>query len=102
MQVASVTLRVDQRKRSEALSAIDALMRHMRAWPGCLTCRLYVDATDGTELVLMSEWDERRDVEEFLASRDFLILKGMRILLREDPQALLDDVRSRTQVPLKR
>lgn len=102
MLVASVILRVDLRKRMEALSAIDALMRHMRAWPGCLSCRLFVDASDGTELVLMSEWGERRDVDEFLASRDFLILKGMRILLREDPQALVDDVRSRTRVSLER
>ena len=102
MLVASVTLRVDLRKRMEALSAIDALMRDMRACPGCLGVRLFVDAADGTELVLMSEWDERRDVDGFLESRDFLILQGMRILLREDPSALVDDVRSRTSVSLKR
>ena len=43
MHVASVTLRVHQSKRVEALSAIDELMRHMRASPGCLTCRLLVE-----------------------------------------------------------
>jgi quinol monooxygenase YgiN len=102
MQVASVTLRVHQRKRVEALSAIDELMRHMRASPGCVSCRLLVDAVDGTDLTLISEWDDRRDVETFLGSRNFLILTGMRILLREDPQAVLDDVAVRTRVSLKR
>jgi quinol monooxygenase YgiN len=102
MQVASVTLRVHQRKRVEALSAIDELMRQMRESPGCLSCRLLVDAVDGTDLMLISEWDERRDVEAFLGSRNFLILTGMRILLREDPQAVLDEITARTRVSLKR
>jgi quinol monooxygenase YgiN len=102
MQVASVTLRVLQRKRVEALSAIDELMRHMRTSPGCLSCRLLVDAVDGTELMLISEWDDRRDVDAFLGSHNFLILTGMRILLREDPHAVLDDVSVRTRLSLKR
>ena len=101
MQVASVTLRVHQKKRVEALSAIDELMRQMRASPGCLSCRLLVDSVDGTDLRLISEWDERRDVEAFLASRNFLILTGMRILLREDPQAVLDEITARTRVSLR-
>lgn len=102
MHVASVTLRVHQRKRVEALSAIDELMRHMRASPGCLSCRLLVDPEEGTDLTLISEWDERRDVDAFVASRDFLILKGMRILLREDPQAVLDEIAVRTRLSFKR
>jgi quinol monooxygenase YgiN len=101
MQVASVTLRVHQRKRVEALSAIDELMRHMRAWPGCLSCRLLMDVVNGSDLMLISEWDERRDLEAFLSSRDFLILQGMRILLREDPFAVLDEIAARVSVPLK-
>ena len=101
MQVASVTLRVHQSKRVEALSAIDELMRHMRASPGCLTCRLLVDAIDGTELMLVSEWDDRQDVDAFFGSRDFVILAGMRILLREEPRAVLDEVLVRTRVPLR-
>jgi quinol monooxygenase YgiN len=77
-------------------------MRHMRTSPGCLTCRLLVDPDDGTELTLVSEWDERRDVEAFVASRDFLIIKGMRMLLREDPQAVLDEIASRERLSFKR
>jgi quinol monooxygenase YgiN len=91
---------VSQRKRVEALSAIDELMRHMRGWPGCLSCRLLIDASDGGDLILVSEWDERRDVDAFLASRDFLILKGMRILLREAPHAVLDEIVNRTRMSL--
>jgi quinol monooxygenase YgiN len=98
MQMAFVTLRVHHRKRVEILSAIDELMRRMRDSPGCLSCRLLVDALDGGDLTLISEWDERRDVDAFLSSQDFQILRGMRILLREEPQAVLDEVAQRTRL----
>ena len=102
VHVAAVRLRVDQRKRGEALSAIEQLMKNLRGAPGCLTCRLVLDADDGTELTLISEWDERHDVDGFLSSCDFLVLKGMRILLRDDPQVVLDQVASRTRLTFKR
>lgn len=102
MQVATVILRVHQHKRTEALSAIDELMRRMREWPGCKSCRLLADAENGIDLTLISEWEMRRDLDGFLASRDFLILQGMHILLREEPQAMLDEVVARKKVAFSR
>ena len=99
MHVASVTLRVRYDKRLEALSAIDELMRRMRSWPGCMACRVLVDVDDATELRMVSEWNGRRDLENFLASREFLVLQGMRILLREEPEAVLDEVVVRSTMP---
>jgi hypothetical protein len=52
--------------------------------------------------MLISEWDERKDLEAFIGSRDFVILQGMRILLREDPLAVLDEIAARECVPLTR
>jgi quinol monooxygenase YgiN len=102
MHVASVNLYVRNQTRAEALSAIDELIRRTRAWPGCLKCRLLTDADDMTALTLVSEWDTRQALDGFLASREFLILKGMRILLREDPEAVLDEVVARARLRLGR
>ena len=99
MHVASVTLRVRPDKRLEALSTIDELLRRMRSWPGCLTCRVLADVDDTNELRLVSEWNGRRDLENFVASREFLVLQGMRILLREEPEAVLDEVAVRAPMP---
>ena len=51
---------------------------------------------------LISEWALRRDLDGFLSSRDFLIIQGMRILLREEPRAVLDEVVVRKQVAFKK
>jgi quinol monooxygenase YgiN len=102
MHVATVALLVHRHKRHEALSAIEELMRRMRAWPGCIGCRLLTDATNGDNLTLISEWQQRRELDGFLGSHDFLILKGMRMLLRQEPEAVLDEIVTRKSVPFNR
>jgi quinol monooxygenase YgiN len=98
MHIATVHLRVREDKRGEALSAIDGFIRRMHAWPGCLKCRLLTDAGDGEALTLVSEWDSREALDTFLASREFLILQGMRMVLRDDPQIVLDEILIRSRI----
>jgi quinol monooxygenase YgiN len=98
MHVATVNLRVKDDKRSEALSAMDGFIRRMHTWPGCLTCRLMADAADCQLLTLVSEWDSREALDDFLSSREFLILQGMRIVLRDDPQVILDQIVLRSRM----
>jgi len=100
MHVATVNLRLKEDKHSEAVSAIDGFIRRMHAWPGCLTCRLLTDAGDGQSLSLVSEWDSREALDSFLASREFLILQGMRVVLREEPQIVLDEILIRSRISL--
>ena len=100
MHVATVNLRVKDDKRSEALSAIDGFIRRMHTWPGCLTCRLMADAGDSQLLTLVSEWDSREALDGFISSREFLILQGMRMVLRDDPQVILDEILLRSRMSL--
>lgn len=100
MHVATVILRVRDDKRAEALSAIDGFIRRMHMWPGCLTCRLLTDAGDNQTLTLVSEWDSREGLDGFLESREFLILQGMRVVLREEPQVILDEILLRSRISL--
>ena len=100
MHVATVMMRVKDDKRSEALSAIDGFIRRMNAVPGCLTCRLMSDTGDNQLLTLVSEWDSREALDGFLESREFLILQGMRMVLRDDPQVILDEILLRSRMSL--
>ena len=100
MHIATVHMRVNEDMRSEALSAIDGFSRRLHLWPGCLTCSLMSDAGYTQLLTLVSEWDSREALDGFLASREFLILQGMRMVLRDDPQVILDEILLRTRLPL--
>jgi quinol monooxygenase YgiN len=92
MHIATVHMRVKEEKRLEALSAIDGFVHRLPTWPGCLTCRLMSDAGDGQLLTLVSEWDSREALDGFLSSREFMILQGMRIVLGDDPQVVLNEI----------
>ena len=95
MLLASISFRVRPYKRDEALSAVDALGERMRATHGCARGRILTDSEDQNLFVVASEWHDADAAEAFFESREFQIFKGVRILMREEPYIVLDDVRAR-------
>jgi quinol monooxygenase YgiN len=95
MVLASVSFRAQPHKREEILSAIDETVDRMRDAPGCARCRLLVDTEDSNAFTLSSEWQSALAADAFFNSRDFQIFKGIRILLREEPMIVFDEVETR-------
>jgi quinol monooxygenase YgiN len=95
MLLASLCFRVLPHKRAEGLGAIDTLAGHMRTTTGCSRSRVMNDTDDINAFVLVSEWKDPGDADAFFGSREFQIFKGIRILLRDEPYIVLDDVRTR-------
>ena len=95
MLLASLCFRVLPHKRAEGLGAIDTLAGHMRETAGCSRSRVMNDTEDINQFVLVSEWKETGHADAFFGSREFQIFKGIRILLRDEPYIVLDDVRAR-------
>jgi quinol monooxygenase YgiN len=95
MLTASLSFRVQPHKRAEALSAIDALVERMRLARGCGRSRVLSDVEDSNAFTVASEWSDTDSAEAFFQSREFQIFRGIRILLREEPTIVLDDVRAR-------
>ena len=95
MLLASISFRVQPHKRAEALSAVDALVERMRTAEGCARSRVLSDSEDPNSFVVASEWIDTNAAEAYFSSREFQIFKGVRILMREEPFIVLDDVRAR-------
>lgn len=96
MLLAAVSFRAQPHKRGELLSVVDDIVLRMRQAPGCGRARLLVDADDSNAFQLESEWQALDTAERFFESREFQIFKGIRILLRDEPVMVLDEVQSRT------
>jgi len=96
MLLASLTFRVQPFKRAEALSSVDALVHRMRGTSGCLRSRMLVDTEDVNSFLVASEWTDPSKAEAFFVSCDFRVFRGIRILLRDQPLIVLDDIRTRT------
>jgi quinol monooxygenase YgiN len=93
--LASIGFRVQPHKRAEVLSAVDETLRRMRQASGCARTRLMADTEDPNAFTVLSEWQSAVMANAFFSSRDFQIFRGIRMLLRDEPVIVLDDVRSR-------
>ena len=95
MLLASLSFRAQPHKRAEALSAVDSLVQRMRGSTGCARTRILIDTEDANAFLIASEWSDHEAAEAFFTSREFQIFRGVRILMRDEPLIVLDDVRSR-------
>jgi quinol monooxygenase YgiN len=95
MLLASMSFRAQPHKRAEVLSAVDETVRRMRGASGCARSRLMADADDPNAFTVFSEWQSTDTADVFFSSREFQIFKGIRILLRDEPVIVFDEVRSR-------
>ena len=95
MLLAWISFRAQPHKRSEILSAVDATIERLRRASGCVKARLLADTEDPNAFILVSEWLTIADADAFFDSREFQIFRGMRMLLRDEPTIILDNVQTR-------
>lgn len=93
--LASVAFRIQPHKRDEVLSAVHDTLQRMRDAPGCLRTRLLTDAEDPSTFTVLSEWRSADTADAFFSSRAFQMFRGLRIVLRDEPIIVFDDIRSR-------
>lgn len=101
MLTASIRFRVQPHKCGEVLSAVDETIKRMRKASGCSRTRLMTDAEDPYLFAALSEWQSADCADQFFNSQAFHIFKGIRILLREEPVIVLDEIRSRVTRPIR-
>jgi quinol monooxygenase YgiN len=99
MLIASLVFHVQPDKRSEFVSAVGEILDVLRSSQGCLGCRLVTDCENEDLFVMTSEWDNRTFLERYLASTEFQVLEGTRILLCDGPALSIDELVSRRRAP---
>lgn len=76
MIVNTTRITVPAEKRTEFLQTIGRLLEPSKRAKGCRTFDFYLDASDENSSLLVSEWDTEIDLNNYLQSYDFSVLKG--------------------------
>lgn len=76
MIVNTTRITVQPEKRTEFLQTIGRLLEPIKSAKGCLDFGFYLDAADENSTLLVSEWDTETDLNNYLGSNDFAILRG--------------------------
>ncbi len=74
--VNTTRITVNPEKRKELLQTIGRLVEPIAGVNGCRTFRFYVDATDENSSLLLSEWESESDLNSYLRSNNFAVLRG--------------------------
>lgn len=72
---------VKPEKRVELAQTIGRLLGPIKDVKGCRTIRFYFDAADQNSSLLLSEWESESDLDRYLRSNDFAILRGAIMVL---------------------
>jgi len=67
---------VQPEKRTEFLQTIGPLVEPIKSAKGCHDFGLYFDVADENSTLLVSEWETETDLNNYLGSNDFAILRG--------------------------
>lgn len=76
MIVNTTRITVPPEKRTEFVQTIGRLLEPIKRAHGCRTFDFYFDAADENSTLLVSEWDTETDLNNYLGSDDFAVLRG--------------------------
>lgn len=76
MIVNTTRMIVQPEKRTEFFQTIGRLLEPMKKAKGCRTLDFYLDAADDNSTLLVSEWETEKDLDDYLESNNFAVLRG--------------------------
>lgn len=76
MIVNTIRITVPPEKRTELLQTIGRLLEPSKRAKGCRTFDFYLDAADENSTLVVSEWETETDLNNYLGSDDFAVLRG--------------------------
>ena len=76
MIVNTTRITVQPDKRTEFFQTLGRLLAPVKSVKGCRAFDFYLDASDENSTLLVSEWETEADMNNYLDSSDFAVLKG--------------------------
>lgn len=99
VKTTKITVKPD--KRIELAQTMGRLLGPIKNVKGCRAIRFYFDAADENSSLLLSEWESESDLNRYLHSNEFAILRGAIMVLSvgtTDYKALISSERIRDLV----
>jgi quinol monooxygenase YgiN len=85
-------MNVLQEKQKELVQTILSMIGPMENEVGCLSYALFCNIEDKNLLILLEEWQTRKDLDRHLKSEMFSVLLGTKSLLCDRPQIQIHTV----------
>lgn len=92
MNLLIIRMKVLSKKRKELSQTISSLIRSIRTEKGCKRCNFCQDIEDENAFYLLEEWDTQENLESYLKSERFKVLRGAMNLLAETCEMMFNTI----------
>lgn len=86
MYVSSIRMKGRPGKRKEIIQTINGVLDQLKLKTGCLDVASYQDLADENIFYVVEEWQTEQDMNEYLHSKLFAVLLGIKAILVEMPE----------------
>jgi len=86
MFVSSIRMKAQPGKRKEILQTINGIIDQLSLKKGCLDVSSYQDIDDENIFYVVEEWQTEQDLNEYLHSKLFAVLLGIKTILVDRPE----------------
>jgi len=84
--IAAIKMKGRSEKRKEISQTIQSLAGQVLGKKGCLDANSYQDINDENIFYLVEEWQTQQDLDDYLQSKLFAVLLGIKTILVESPE----------------
>ncbi len=86
MFISSIKLKGLSNKRKEIIQTLNGISNQVRLKKGCLNAKSYQDIDDEDAFYLVEEWKTQQDMDEYMNSKLFAALLGIKTILAKKPE----------------
>ena len=108
MFISSIKMKGRSDKRKEIIQTLDGISDQVRQKKGCLNAKSYQAIDNEDIFYLVEEWKTQQDMDEYMNSKLFAALLGIKTILVEKPEIkiLIEDgfhkhIKNRKQIDFK-
>lgn len=86
MIITTLRVVIPAAKRKDALEMLRCLSEPTQAKPGCISCRVYEDLSDGNTFTLVEEWESRAELDSHILSEEYTMILALMDISSSPPE----------------
>ena len=95
MYIVSLRIKVPRDQRHRFLDAAKRVVGPTAVQPGCVSCRFYQDLNDPDAVLLVEEWETRKELENHIKSDQYRIILSLLDMSEQPPEFKLSTISKR-------
>jgi quinol monooxygenase YgiN len=92
MTIVTLRIKVPRERRRDFMDSAQLIVEPTRIQPGCISCRLYQDSDEPDVVLLVEEWESRKELDRHINSDQYRIILSLMEASDQFPEIKLNTI----------